>query len=55
MNKIRLLAFLTGLLLVLIGIAKIILADSADSDASIYESVVLITIGGMLALAVRRK
>jgi hypothetical protein len=55
MNKIRLLAFLTGLLLVLMGIAKIILVAFADSDVSIYESVVLITIGGMLVLAVRKK
>jgi DNA transposition AAA+ family ATPase len=55
MNKIRLLAFLTGLLLVLIGFAKILLVAFTDSDASIYETVVLITIGGMLVLAVRRK
>jgi hypothetical protein len=55
MNKIRLLALLTGLVLIIIGFAKIILVGFPGPDASVYTSAVLITIGGMLIIAVRRK
>jgi hypothetical protein len=55
MNKIRLQAFLTGFLLVIIGVAKIVRVAWTDADVALYESVVLIAIGGMLVLAVRRK
>jgi uncharacterized membrane protein YjjP (DUF1212 family) len=55
MNKIRLVAFLSGLLLMIIGVAKIILIPSLNKIAVVYTPVVLIIIGAMMILAVRRK
>ena len=55
MNLIRLLAFVTGLVLVLIGLAKRIFGEAKLNAASYYTPAVLITIGVVLIFAVRKK
>ena len=55
MNKIRLGALLTGLLLMLVGFVRITFTAFQAEDANIYSPVLLIIIGGILVIAVRKK
>jgi hypothetical protein len=55
MNKIRLLTFLTGLMLLVIGLVKIFPIAFQGASTSVYSAVVLIAIGGMMMIAVKKK
>jgi hypothetical protein len=55
MNKIRLLVLVAGLTLIIIGLYRIVMATLQNQEAPFYSPAVLILIGGMLIIAVRKK